>query len=41
MQDELLNQLKMLNPYIFEQVVIDLLVRMGYGGSRDDVAQLT
>jgi restriction system protein len=35
--DHLLNS----NPYHFEQIVIDVLVAMGYGGSREEAAQVT
>ena len=37
----ILEQLKIVDPYMFEQIVIDLLVKMGYGGSRGDMAQVT
>ncbi len=33
---ELLQQIKVNSPTFFEKLVIDLLVRMGYGGSRED-----
>jgi restriction system protein len=33
---DLLDQVKQATPQFFEQLVIDLLVAMGYGGSRDD-----
>ena len=36
---ELLDKIKAGSPAFFEQLVIDLLVAMGYGGSRDDAAQ--
>lgn len=36
---ELLNQLKNSSPAFFEQSVIDLLLGMGYGGSRKDAGQ--
>jgi restriction endonuclease Mrr len=36
---ELLNRLKAEAPTIFERIVIELLVKMGYGGSRVDAAQ--
>lgn len=36
---ELLQQVKRCSPGFFEQLVIDLLVAMGYGGSRQDAAQ--
>ena len=32
----LLKQIKEKSPGFFEELVIDLLVKMGYGGSRDD-----
>lgn len=37
--DELLERLKNGSPAFFEQVVVDLLVAMGYGGSHGGVAQ--
>lgn len=37
--DELLDQVKQASPQFFEILVIDLLVAMGYGGSRDDAGQ--
>ncbi len=33
---DLLDQVKQASPQFFEQLVVDLLVAMGYGGSRDD-----
>jgi restriction system protein len=30
-----------MDPYRFEQLVLDLLVAMGYGGSREEAAQVT
>jgi restriction system protein len=36
---DLLDKIKTSSPSFFEQIVIDLLVAMGYGGSRDDAAQ--
>jgi restriction system protein len=36
---ELLDRLKAEAPAVFERIVIELLVRMGYGGSRADAAQ--
>lgn len=41
LSSELLDQLSQINPYRFEQVVIDLLFAMGYGGSRAEAAQVT
>lgn len=38
---ELLDRLKRVDYYVFEQIVIDLLVKMGYGGLRSDMAQVT
>ena len=37
--DELLTQLKKASPKFFEQVVVDVLVKMGYGGSRADAGR--
>lgn len=37
--DDLLARLKKATPAFFEQAVIDLLVRMGYGGSRADAGR--
>jgi restriction system protein len=39
LKDELLDRLKVEAPAVFERVVIALLVKMGYGGSRADAAQ--
>lgn len=36
---ELLQQIMKCSPSFFEQIVVDLLVRMGYGGSRKDAGQ--
>ncbi len=36
---ELLEQIKSSSPAFFERIVIDLLVRMGYGGSRRDAGR--
>jgi restriction system protein len=41
LRDEILEQLLNVNPYRFEQVVIDLLFAMGYGGSREEAAMVT
>ena len=38
---DLKDQTAMMNPYSFEQLVIDLLFAMGYGGSREEAAQVT
>lgn len=37
--DELLDRMKQVAPAFFEQLVVDLLVAMGYGGSRSDAGQ--
>ena len=36
---DLLDTVKSANPSFFEQIVIDLLIRMGYGGSREEAAR--
>ncbi|TWH49265.1 restriction endonuclease [Sporomusa sp. KB1] len=38
--DELLQQIADQTPAFFEQLVLDLLLKMGYGGSREDAAQV-
>jgi len=38
---ELLEFVKKIDPFRFEQLVLDLLVAMGYGGSREEAAQVT
>ena len=38
---EVLEQVRKMDPFRFEQLVIDLLVAMGYGGSREEAAQVT
>jgi restriction system protein len=38
---ELLERVKAMNPYRFERVVLDLLLAMGYGGSREEAATVT
>ncbi len=37
---ELLERIRRAPPRFFEQLVVDLLVRMGYGGSHEDAAQV-
>ena len=37
--DELLSKLKKISPAFFERVVVELLVKMGYGGSRADAGK--
>lgn len=39
LEEELLEAVKAVSPVFFEQLVIDLLVKMGYGGSRTDAAR--
>jgi restriction system protein len=39
LEEELLEAVKGASPVFFEQLVIDLLVKMGYGGSRTDAAR--
>lgn len=41
LRSDLLTSLAEVDPYRFEQVVIDLLFAMGYGGSRAEAAQVT
>jgi restriction system protein len=38
---DLLDKIRTLDPYLFEKVVLDLLVAMGYGGSREDAGRRT
>jgi len=38
-ETELLSIVKQVNPTYFEQIVVDLLVAMGYGGNRQDAAR--
>jgi len=38
---QLLNQIKDCSPYFFEKLVIDLLIKMGYGGSEIENGQVT
>lgn len=39
LKDELLDKIKKNSPRFFKQLVVDLLVAMGYGGSHQDAAQ--
>ena len=39
LMEELLQQIKNNSPTFFEKLVIDLLVKMGYGGSREDAGK--
>lgn len=38
---ELIDQIKTMSPKFFEQLVLDLMVKMGYGGARESSASLT
>lgn len=38
---DLLEQMGKMNPFRFEQLVVDLLFAMGYGGSREEAAKVT
>jgi len=38
---DLLDQLHQVDPFRFEQIVLDLLFAMGYGGSREEAAKVT
>jgi restriction system protein len=39
LETDLLVQLKSVNPYFFERIVVELLVKMGYGGSIQDAGR--
>ncbi|MHB8859963.1 MAG: restriction endonuclease [Thermoleophilia bacterium] len=39
LETELLNRVKKCSPDFFEKLVVDLIVKMGYGGSRQDAGQ--
>ncbi len=41
LKKEVLDLVKKMDPFRFEQLVLDLLVAMGYGGSRQEAAQVT
>jgi restriction system protein len=41
LRKEILDQVKKMDPFLFEKLVIDLLVAMGYGGSREEAAKVT
>lgn len=41
LSDELLNKIMELSPVFFERLVVDLIVKMGYGGSRKDAGRAT
>ncbi len=39
LEEELLSKLKTVDPYFFEKIVVELLVKMGYGGSIQDAGK--
>lgn len=39
--DELLTQVRLASPSFFEQLVVDLMIAMGYGGSRKEAGKAT
>jgi restriction system protein len=39
LEQELLSKLKTVDPYFFEKIVVELLVKMGYGGSIQDAGK--
>lgn len=41
LSDELIETIRKSSPYFFEKLVIDLVLAMGYGGSRQDAGALT
>lgn len=41
LKQDLLETVRKMDPYAFEQLVVDLLVAMGYGGSKAEAAQVT
>jgi restriction system protein len=41
LKETILNQVKACSPFYFEKIVIDLLLAMGYGGSRAEAGQVT
>jgi restriction system protein len=41
LSSELVDQIKAMSPVFFEQLVLDLMVSMGYGGTQDSAASLT
>ena len=41
LKEDLLEQIRKIDPYDFEQLVVDVLVAMGYGGSRAEAAKVT
>ena len=41
LRNDLMDLVKKMDPFLFEHLVIDLLVAMGYGGSREEAARVT
>jgi restriction system protein len=41
LKEQLKQKISECNPYFFEQIVLDLLLKMGYGGSENDSGELT
>lgn len=41
LKQELISTIKKCSPYFFERLVVDLLLAMGYGGSRQEAGRLT
>jgi len=41
LKEQLKQKINECNPYFFEQIVLDLLIKMGYGGSENDNGELT
>lgn len=41
LKSELLDSIRKMDPYRFESLVVDLLLAMGYGGSREEAATVT
>lgn len=41
LKEDLLEQIRKIDPFDFEQLVVDVLVAMGYGGSRSEAAKVT
>lgn len=41
LKEQLKQKINECNPYFFEHIVLDLLLKMGYGGSEDDRGELT
>ncbi len=41
LKSELLEELKKVNPYYFEEIIVDLVVAMGYGGTKQEAKKVT